>query len=49
MLLAAMDAGWNIALEKDAPDDEVRGLTVGTQEYLDKIFDGEKSKGDISE
>jgi hypothetical protein len=40
---ASFDLGWNIAVEKsvaDKPDNEiqVRGLCIGTQEYLDSIF-----------
>jgi len=33
---AAMDLGWIIAVEKNK--EEIRGLSVGTQEYLDSIF-----------
>lgn len=44
---ASFDLGWNIAVEKsvaDSPDPnaKVRGLCVGTQEYLDSIFSAHK-------
>lgn len=31
---AAMDLGWNIVLEDEKVSNEVRGLTVGTDEYI---------------
>lgn len=37
MCYAAMDMGWNFAIEKDGGAD-VRGMTIGTKEYFDKIF-----------
>jgi hypothetical protein len=35
---AAMDLGWQLAIENGEPDAPVRGLCVGTGEYLDKIL-----------
>lgn len=34
--MAALDLGWDLAVEKDQK--EVRGLSVGTKEYLDNIL-----------
>ena len=34
--MAALDLGWDLAIEKDVK--EVRGLAVGTSEYLDTII-----------
>jgi hypothetical protein len=34
--MAASDLGWNLAVEED--HEEIRGLVVGTQEYMDNIF-----------
>lgn len=31
---AAWELGWDIALEKGEPDSEIRGMTVGTKEYI---------------
>lgn len=42
LVCAAMDLGWNMAVEKSAPNDQVRGLVVGTKEYVEKIFAPEK-------
>lgn len=33
---ASMDMGWQIAVEKD--QDEVRGVSVGTAEYMEQLF-----------
>jgi hypothetical protein len=33
---AAMDMGWMIAVEKE--EKEVKGLAVGTEEYMNKLF-----------
>jgi hypothetical protein len=35
---AAMDLGWQIAVENTEPDAPVRGLTVGTGAYLDAVL-----------
>lgn len=34
--MAAMDMGWQLAIEKGG--ENVRGLTVGTEEYMKTIF-----------
>ncbi len=34
--MAALDMGWDFAVESNV--DTVRGLTVGTKEYMDKYF-----------
>ena len=39
--MAAMDLGWNLAIPDDEDGDtEIIGMVVGTEEYLDGIFDG---------
>lgn len=39
--MAALDMGWNIAIDgKD--DDDVIGISIGTNEYLEKFFNDEK-------
>jgi len=35
--MAAMDMGWQIAV-KDGGDEDIKGLVMGTEEYLLKIF-----------
>lgn len=32
---AAMDLGWDIVLEDASASEEIRGLMVGTKEYID--------------
>jgi len=39
--MAALELGWEIAVEKNKK--EIRGLTVGTKEYLDSIFSDTKA------
>ena len=34
--MAAMDMNWQIAIEKD--QDNIRGISTGTKEYMDKFF-----------
>ena len=34
--MAAMDMGWNFCLEKTQPN--IRGMVVGTEEYMKTIF-----------
>lgn len=34
--MATMDMGWGFAIEKGEGD--VKGMVVGTEEYMDKIF-----------
>lgn len=41
--MAAMDMGWQMTIEQDQKD--VRGITVGTEEYMKAIFP--KSDGGI--
>ncbi len=36
--MAAMDLGWSFALEKKEGTEPVRGMTIGTMEYLDTVF-----------
>lgn len=36
--LAAIELGWNISVEKSPPGGIVRGIIVGTPEYIDHIF-----------
>jgi hypothetical protein len=37
---AALDLGWQLAIERD--NEEVRGLAVGSEEYLNNLFKSEK-------
>ena len=34
--MAAMDLGWQLAIEDS--QDEVRGMVIGTKEYIDTMF-----------
>lgn len=43
--MAAMDMGWNFAVENTPGQTEVRGLVVGTEEYLKTIFPKKESDG----
>lgn len=40
--MAAMDLGWQLVIEgqpdEKGPDKEVRGIAVGTKDYMDEIF-----------
>ena len=37
--LAAMDMGWNIAIsDKGSDDDDVVGMVLGTEEYVDDML-----------
>jgi len=36
--MAAMDMGWDIAVKAGDDDDEVSGLVMGTEEYMNEIF-----------
>lgn len=37
--MAAMDMGWQMAIEKTEDENaDVRGICVGTPEYLDSVF-----------
>lgn len=37
--MAAFDLGWDIAIEKSEDENEVvRGIAVGTKEYLKELF-----------
>lgn len=38
---SAAEMGWDICIERDRPDELVRGMVVGTPEYIDKIFPDE--------
>jgi hypothetical protein len=39
---AAMDLGWNIAVEDPNASPVVRGIVVGTEAYLNKLFEPEE-------
>lgn len=45
IVAAAMDLGWGIAVEEN--HDVVRGLTVGTPDYMDSIFNIKKKNNDL--
>ena len=36
--MAAMDMGWGMAIPNE-DDEEIQGMAVGTEEYLDNILD----------
>lgn len=36
--MAAWDLGWDIAVPKQKDEDQMQGISVGTQEYLNSIF-----------
>jgi hypothetical protein len=36
--MCAMEMGWNLALQNGGDDDEVQGLAIGTDDYLNKLF-----------
>lgn len=36
--MAAMDMGWQMAIPEDSEDEEVRGIIMGTPEYLEEIL-----------
>jgi hypothetical protein len=38
VMASASEMGWDICIEKDNPDELVRGVVIGTEEYIDKIF-----------
>lgn len=40
--MAAMDMGWQMAIENDKSD--VRGISVGTEEYMKELHNGKRSE-----
>jgi len=40
---ASLDMGWNIAIPNNDVNDELSGMIVGTEEYIDNILDSETS------
>ena len=41
--MAAMDMDWQIAIpETKNEDDDVQGMVIGTEEYINKIFGDKK-------
>ena len=47
IFMAAFDRGWNLAVEsEDAgnPDKELRGIIVGTKEYINEVLDNYEEK-----
>jgi hypothetical protein len=46
--MAAMDMGWQFAVETQRDNEPVRGLVVGTEEYMNKIFKHEQDKAQES-
>jgi hypothetical protein len=38
--------GWVIAVEQSNPEDEIRGLAIGTEEYLKKLLKNTEIKED---
>lgn len=41
--MAAMELNWSIGVENKDDDTEIRGLAVGTAEYLDELFSEPKN------
>jgi hypothetical protein len=39
VVMAALDMGWNIMIPDGGDDDILRGMALGTQEYLDSLLD----------
>lgn len=37
--MAAMDMDWNMAVPDGNPDEEVEGLIMGTEAYMDRMLD----------
>ena len=43
IVMAAFDLGWQLAIEKsENKNDVIRGIAVGTKEYMEKYFKGNK-------
>ena len=40
--MAAMDMGWQIAIPNDDEDNDINGMVVGTEKYIDEILKDEK-------
>ena len=36
--MAAMDMGWDIAIPEGKDDEEIQGMVIGTDEYLQEIL-----------
>ena len=36
--MAAIDMGWSMALPESGEDEEVRGIIMGTEDYLEEIL-----------
>jgi hypothetical protein len=36
--MAALDMGWSMAIPDGGDDDILKGMTIGTDEYLDELF-----------
>lgn len=44
-VMAAEEMNWVISIEKsDNPDEEVQGISIGTEEYMDKLFKDKKDE-----
>lgn len=46
MAAAALDLGWELAIESTSPDQEVRGAIFGTEEYLNSVLGNSKEQAD---
>lgn len=45
--MAAMDMGWQLAIPEEINDDEeIRGIIMGTSEYLEEMLDEDNDDGD---
>ena len=43
--MAAMDMDWQMAIPEGSDDEEVRGIIMGTPEYLEEMLGGNDDKG----
>lgn len=43
---AALDLGWSLAIEGREKNETVRGLVVGTEEYMETIFKDTKEENE---
>lgn len=42
--MAALDMGWSIAIPDASDDDEIKGMVIGDEEYMDEMLGTEESQ-----
>lgn len=47
--MAAMDIGWQIAIPSEDEDDDISGMVVGTEEYIDSVLNDNNDNPDSDE